>query len=205
MNGKRKKSVVLVILTVIAGIVGIGGYMFGGQPPETGRYYIRNSGGAVMFDHAQHTQLAEDCADCHHTVLSADDRNSCSTCHDDEMSADYFEHADLKEIHAQKCTFCHNRAPEAEPQPCQECHPKAQPADNTNISCSECHDDSYTKDLLTHDEMQQIEAHSCDGCHNSRSLNVVYHEQCTGCHLRQDEEKFATKSGEVNCNICHLK
>lgn len=86
--------------------------------------------------------------------------------------------------------------------------------------CADCHDDSYTRDLLEHADLLEIEDHSCDGCHEvadddeaegcrechaGAEVQAVYHQQCNGCHLAASAARFADASGQVRCEQCHLR
>jgi hypothetical protein len=203
--GQSDKARVLIVLTLIAGMVGVAGYWVESEPTDTDRYYLRNSGGAVLFEHQAHVDLADGCESCHHDLLLSDSRQACSECHGEDVVADDFSHDDLKMIEAHTCGFCHRIDESAQAQSCRHCHAPVQEAALRIVTCTECHDDDYTKDLLTHDEMQEVDGHSCEGCHNPRAINVVYHQQCTRCHLIENHKLFTAKDGGVRCEMCHLK
>lgn len=204
MSGKRKKTITLIILTIVCFLVGSATYYFEESPQNTDRYYIDNSGGAVLFEHGVHGDQSESCADCHHPLFSVTDMTSCSECHDEDVLAEDFSHKEMIEIEDHNCSFCHPVNEDVQPQSCGSCHPKLQEESEAVINCMECHDDSYTADLLTHDEMQEIEDHTCEGCHNAKSLSDSYHKQCNGCHAKENEELFIDSEGKTKCSACHL-
>lgn len=205
-NRKAKRPYPLIVLTVLAGLIGVAGFWAGADSPAgSDRFYFRNSGGAVLFEHNNHIDEADGCESCHHNLFLSDSRNECTDCHDDGMSAEDFTHADLKEIDGHSCAGCHQLNETIEAGSCRQCHPAAQESDERLIACSTCHDDDYTPDMLTHDEMQEVEGHECDGCHNISTASGAYHEQCSGCHLQQNPDKFAATEGGVRCEQCHLK
>ncbi len=88
-------------------------------------------------------------------------------------------------------------------------------------ACTDCHDDdSYTPDLVDHEELLEIEDHSCDGCHEiadddqARSCRAchggpdlagIYHDHCNACHLEADAARFAADDGAARCSACHLE
>jgi hypothetical protein len=205
MNGNTKKPYLLMALTGVLLVVGLSGYLISGKTVEPKRFYLKNAGGAVMFEHEKHIGFTESCADCHHTILYADQRNDCSDCHGDDVSAEDFSHKDLMEVDAHHCTTCHLVNKESSPQACGNCHPKMQEAEQITLPCATCHDSSFEKDMLTHDEMQEIEAHTCDGCHQPQSVSEVYHEQCNRCHLEGASQRFVLDGGKIRCQACHLK
>lgn len=202
---KKEKARLLIIVTVGAGLIGIAGCFIEDDPTSNDRSYWRNSGGAVMFEHQAHTDMTEGCESCHHDLLSADSRIACNECHDDDMVTEDFEHSEFEEIEAHTCATCHELDESAEAQSCRICHPAAQEADQPLITCIECHDDEYTIDLLTHDEMQETHEQDCAVCHNSETISAVYHLQCSQCHLIENNQMFADAEGKPRCERCHLK
>jgi len=199
------KGLTLVMLIAVAGAVI--GTMGNSQETTTDRAYFRNSAGSVLFDHGKHSTSAESCAQCHHELYSAAQATSCEECHDEGFSPDEFEHAELKEAHSRDCSKCHEESgAEVKPVSCRECHPGAQPSETQTNSCMECHDDdSYTPEMMEHDEYLEVEDHSCLGCHTPQTVSQVYHTNCTSCHLETSPEKFSSADGEVTCGACHLQ
>lgn len=205
-NNISKRSMTLTIITIISALIGIGGFLTEPAPQLNERFYFKNSGGAVMFNHQQHIENTESCADCHHEVLFADQRALCSDCHDNEVNPADFTHSEFMDIDSHVCTTCHLTDENKEPQSCTSCHPGAQEAEQVNIPCMQCHDDDeYNINLLIHDEMQEIEEHSCKGCHNTKVVSDAFHKNCTRCHLIENEDKFLTAENKVRCVMCHLK
>ena len=202
--GKSDKWLQLALLTLVAGLVGVAGYLVESESSNIDRYYLPNSGGAVMFEHKAHTTMVDGCESCHHDLLSSDSRNDCSDCHEDIVAED-FEHANLKTIEAHSCGTCHQINESAQAQSCRNCHLSVQESDKVSTACIECHDAEYTTDLLTHDEMQEVHDQDCESCHYSRVISVVYHEQCNRCHFVENVKLFASPEGTMKCEMCHLK
>lgn len=208
MSGKNKnpnRTMPLIVVTIIAGLIGIFGFLTESPTQPTDRYYFKNSGGAVMFDHKQHDENTESCGDCHHEVLFADERMPCSDCHDDDFDPADFSHDEFMDVESHTCITCHLTDENLKPQSCTSCHPDVQEAEQLNIPCMDCHDDDYETDLLTHDEMQEIEDHSCESCHNMQAVSNVFHQSCTRCHLIENQARFLTAERKVKCEACHLK
>ncbi len=205
MNGRKQSHRILIVVTAICLITGIISSYFSGTAVSGERYYLSNSGGAVLFNHAQHVSDSESCADCHHTLYTVSDMTQCTDCHDEGFSAEDFTHQELNEIEGHRCSFCHMVDKARTAMSCRKCHMKIQESAITTHTCAECHDDSYTQELMSHDEYQEIEGHTCEGCHQASSLSDVYHGQCSSCHIREQEDRFTDNEGQVRCNACHLK
>ncbi|TKB27539.1 hypothetical protein FCL47_05225 [Desulfopila sp. IMCC35006] len=107
---------------------------------------------------------------------------------------------------ADSCVTCHhNIKTENEAGSCRECHPGVQASETKTLACITCHDDSYTSDMMEHEEYLEIEDHSCLGCHTPISVSSAYHKNCSDCHLKNSPEKFTTANGELLCAACHLR
>lgn len=205
MNGKNNKNILIIILVTVSFIVGFGSYFMQTPGIQTDRYYFQSSAGAVVFEHQKHADNVENCADCHHAMLKSEETIPCSDCHDDDFNQSDFEHADMKEIEAHTCTTCHQVNELAKSQNCRNCHNTQYEEKQDVVLCKECHEEAFEEDLLTHDELQELEGHSCDGCHCSRAIGNIYHEQCSACHIMENEKKFTTEEGKISCKACHLK
>jgi hypothetical protein len=110
MNGKhynKNLSLSLIIIVIITGLIGIAGYYIESEPLTTARFYIQNSGGAVLFEHQQHIEFTEGCEVCHHELVLSDDRTECSECHDDDYDQDLLTHDEMLEIEDHTCNYCH--------------------------------------------------------------------------------------------------
>ena len=204
---RRNWTGLLTAVMVIAFSAVLVGYLVPDSPAETDRKYLQNAAGPVLFDHGGHTEIAESCAVCHHTLYGSAQATACESCHGEEMGADDFSHSELKEIHGTDCSQCHQQELEDEEAgSCRECHPGVQQSTTTVVSCSECHgDESFTPEIMEHDEYLEIEDHSCQGCHTPSSLSDVYHTNCSDCHLENSPEKFSQADGKINCSACHLR
>lgn len=162
---RRNWSRSLTMVILLAAAAAIVGSLTDNGAVATDRVYLQASAGAVLFDHGEHSTVADSCVVCHHNVTEDDD-----------------------------------------PESCRECHRTSPQSDVHTVSCTECHDDeSYTPDLMEHDEYLEIEDHACMECHSPRSLSQVYHINCTNCHLENAPERFADDGGAVTCGACHLR
>jgi hypothetical protein len=196
----------LTIVVVVAVAAAIIGSLVGVEAEKTERLYFKNTAGAVLFDHESHSQAAASCAACHHELYSSALSTECKSCHGEGFDPEDFKHSELKEIHNRDCGQCHQvRDEEVHGTSCRECHPGAQQTETTTLSCTACHDDDYSPEMLSHDEYLEIEDHSCLGCHQPQSVSTVYHTNCSHCHLETSPEKFAQADGEVRCGACHLR
>ena len=202
MNGKI--TLILIILAATAILLGSAGFLLPKSEAGGDRYFYQNSAGAVLFDHLAHSEQTDDCAVCHHPMLLSSERIECSMCHDPEMSAEYFDHSDLTEISGHSCVTCHSVNEEIEPQNCRNCHKNGDVTGPAVMSCGTCHDDSYTPEPFTHDDLVNIHGAGCDNCHNAASVVDAYHGQCNRCHQAVAADRFVRK-GTIRCNMCHLK
>lgn len=197
------RSLTIVMIVAITGAVI--GCLADGKKAETNRIFLKSTAGAVLFDHGKHGQSADSCIQCHHDLYSAAQATACIACHDEGVSPDDFDHANLKEIHSNDCFRCHQPKADAKAASCRECHPGTQPSQTVTASCNECHDDSFTPEMLTHDEYLDVEDHTCLGCHAPRSVSEAYHTNCTSCHLEKSPARFAGTDGKAVCGACHLR
>lgn len=205
-RGRRNWTLSMTGAVLVAAAAAVIGGMAGGDTEATERHYFKSSAGAVLFDHGTHSGTVDSCATCHHELYGAAQATSCSECHDDGVESADYEHGELKEIHSRDCSKCHAVVKEeAEIASCRACHPGVQASEARTVGCSACHDDSYSPDMLEHDEFLEIEDHSCLGCHTPGSVSETYHTNCTGCHVAVAPERFANEDGGVLCSSCHLR
>jgi len=197
------RSLTIVMIVAVAGAVV--GCLAVGKKTETQRFFFKSTAGAVLFDHGKHSQTADACAQCHHDLYSATQATACTECHDADVTADDTRHADLIEKHSRDCARCHQVNTDTKPASCRTCHPGSQSGTTPTISCSECHDDTFSPEMLEHDEYLDIEAHTCQGCHAPRSVSEAYHTNCTSCHLEKAPARFAKTDGTAVCGACHLR
>jgi hypothetical protein len=199
------RSLTVVVVVAVAAV--IGGYLIDSNAVETDRKYLRATAGPVLFDHGAHqSEYVASCATCHHPLFAAAQAVSCADCHDDGRDKDDLDHDSLKELHNQDCSQCHEQqAGDEQASSCRQCHPTLQQEEADTVGCASCHDDSYTPEIMSHDEYLEIEEHSCLGCHAPRSLADAYHTTCSNCHLDTSPERFAQADGEVSCGACHLR
>lgn len=205
-RNRRNWTRSLTVVSLIAAAGAVIGCLATGGAVNADRVYLQNTAGAVLFDHGKHGSLSESCAECHHTLYGASQATACDECHNDGFSADDISHVRLKEIHNRECSTCHEQSIDNEQAvSCRKCHPAMQQSDTRTNSCTECHDDSYSPDMMEHDEFLDIADHSCLGCHSPGSVSEVYHTNCSHCHLETAPDRFAKAGGEVACGACHLR
>ena len=208
MNGKqynKNLSLSLIVIVIITGLIGIAGYYIESEPPLTNnRFYIQNSSGAVLFEHQRHIDLTEGCEVCHHELVLSDDKTECSECHDDDYLPEDLSHDKLTIISDHTCNYCHQVGEYIDIQSCRSCH-LAENELTGLVSCLECHDDDYTPEDLSHDEMQEIHEYNCENCHNIQAIGTVYHGYCSECHTNETPQQFTNADGSIRCQNCHLK
>lgn len=207
MNGdmKNKKSPLLILLfAAVMYIVAVAGYLIERPDSDPDHLFFANTGGDVVMKHKDHANDLH-CADCHHDLLSSDNRTACFECHEDDVDPEDFEHAELLDIEDHRCTTCHNRLHDDDPVSCRTCHLQEVKGTSSTAGCAECHDEDITPDFLTHDEMLEVEDHSCYDCHSVMALSDAFHQQCTDCHLKSGQARFVNDKGVARCVICHLK
>jgi hypothetical protein len=78
---------------------------------------------------------------------------------------------------------------------CERCHHEL--VSGAARACTDCHDDGYTADLASHDELQAVPDHTCAGCHEVAAAATA--RNCRDCHPREAGE------GEprLSCQNCH--
>lgn len=122
---------VFLLLAVLAG----GCYAMDDYPDEVEINVLANLYEGVIFDHAMHVDVAEDCSACHH--------HTTGTGTTDEY-----------------CAKCHEGAPEADTVSCQDCH-SADPVSPENLHVPQkdykYHDDKPNLKAAYH--------LNCLGCH----------------------------------------
>ena len=203
---RRNWTPSLAIALLVAVVAAAVGWLADSPATATDRMYFRNTAGAVLFDHGAHSGNADSCATCHHTLYDGAQASTCASCHDDSYGPDDIAHQRLKQLHGNDCATCHAQSREDdEALSCRTCHPASQASETRTQNCTECHDDSFSPEMLSHDEYQEIEDHTCLGCHTPGAVSEVYHANCTPCHQQAAPEQFTTAGGEVNCGSCHLR
>jgi hypothetical protein len=202
----------LAVAALILFVVGGAGYLRGDQERDTGRVYLANSGGGVLFAHAAHGELVGECATCHHDLIRSGGYPSCEACHEDADFADAgLTHAEILDFHSDadlSCTDCHEVASSAEARHCRQCHGNEAGEPEIAAGCLGCHDDAEYSVFADHGEMLATHADAeltCQHCHAVRALTDAYHTQCSDCHLAVAPEEFADAEGRALCARCHLK
>ena len=77
---------------------------------------------SVMFNHNLHTEMTDDCSDCHHHSESGD-TPSCTECHGAPFNPDNLNLPGLKGAYHLQCMGCHKDLGSG-PIGCNECHAK---------------------------------------------------------------------------------
>lgn len=204
-RGRRNWTLSMTFALLVALAAAVIGHLAGAETENTDRVFLRSSAGAVLFDHGKHNEAVESCARCHHDLYGAAQATSCAECHDEDVQADDFEHIELKEFHGRDCSKCHEQIVENDSAvSCRTCHPGTQQDEERDMSCSACHGEDYTPDMMIHDEFLEIEDHTCQGCHSPSTVSEAYHMNCTNCHLESSPERFTAADGGVQCSACHL-
>ena len=164
-------SLSLTVALIVAGAAAVIGSIVVEEPAATERFYLRNSAGAVLFDHTRHQDRIDSCAACHHELFGSEVAVSCAECHGDEVEADDFEHDDFKEFHSGDCATCHEQSSgDEQAGSCRNCHPGVQDNEIGVGGCSVCHDEGYDRETLEHADLVEIGEHACIGCHQPASL-----------------------------------
>lgn len=170
-RNRRNWTRSLTVATIVAAVAVVIGWLVDVETGKTDRLYLRNTGGAVLFDHGMHGEVADSCVQCHHDLSVAEE-----------------------EVEDQ-----------AEAISCRQCHPGVQPSETFTASCTECHDDDYSPEMMEHDEYLEVEEHACLDCHSPRPVSEAYHMNCSPCHLEYSPERFTQADGELLCGACHLR
>lgn len=159
------------------------------------------------FTHENHTQ---DCHECHarkqgRFALTLEDKKDCSKCH----------HAEDKVSDTGSCAKCHKDelpkteafgrsfSHEAHDEDCTACHAKGAKDLTLTLKsyadCTACH----------HAEVDDTD--SCDSCHEFKNIKAFgkkfahksHEEKCSVCHVKGAEDLTVKLKGRGDCNACH--
>lgn len=218
MSTTTKSRLLLLLAALFVVGLGVLGYVLAGGNEASGRVFLANGGGGVLFDHASHGEQAGACAVCHHDLVIGGGYSACDKCHDEgEFSADDgLEHDEILENHADEddvtCASCHEIAPNDKAAHCGTCHGGEAAEKLSEKGCEACHDEDEVDygDFSGHGEMlaTHVEAEAelkCVQCHAVKGRSDAYHDQCNACHLKVAGDKFADDEGRALCARCHLK
>lgn len=149
LPGEQRLIVPLVFIMVL--LCAMSGFAMDDFPEEIELGVLANLYDPVMFDHAMHVDVAEDCSVCHHHTTGSAPVNSyclkchpggsdmdmvaCQDCHASpaadqsalRMSAEYVFHDDqpnLKAAYHLNCLGCHREV--GGPVGCEDCHAKTE-------------------------------------------------------------------------------
>ena len=220
MKANSQNRLVLTIGSIFV-LIGLAGYCISQKAPDIPlRIYYNTPGGGVLFTHTLHTKPEDlkcgdplklddiTCTDCHHELILANHVKSCDQCHaDDGYRADDMSHQELQENHPPSCKFCHE-SKKAQVSSCRKCHGKT--GETKPVSCDKCHkDQGYSKDDMTHEELEEIEGHWCNECHETRRISDAIHFQCNKCHNKVECGTYyrmedAPNEEAFRCALCHL-
>jgi hypothetical protein len=142
-------------------------------------------GDAVAFKHASHKEKLggeASCRKCHHLDMPNDPSSSCSHCHRDmRLPTSIFDHDLHVAEHGDKWS-------------CDECHSTGEPKSSANAkACHECHEE----DMGLKAPASGTFNHKADG-----HVDAM-HEQCIGCHEKQDAKAHENRMAE--CAFCHAR
>ena len=198
----------LFILFLVAAAVAVYGYLQPVPSTDGRRFYLDSTAGAVLFTHADHQGQDTNCVACHHALIQGQTFD-CSECHDEpEYVPGAYAHDELVEVEDHSCVDCHLLQPDTAARSCRTCHPataEATTAQENPGDCSECHDDpEYVPGAYPHDELVEVEDHTCSDCHQPRPVVEIYHNSCSECHRAQAEDRFIDDQGQAICKECHL-
>jgi hypothetical protein len=193
------------------------------NPPETAVIgSLAETYEPVSFSHDMHTQMADDCATCHHHT-EPDQTPPCRECHGVRSGI-----ASLKDAYHGQCMACH-REMDMGPTGCMECHARktaqkapirTAPVKGPEVSTLRTLERMYEPVTFSHgmhtlvtDDCGTCHHHSdpgqtpaCKECHgapfdpkdlNMPGLKGAYHLQCMGCHKEM--------GGPRGCIECHAK
>lgn len=160
----RRNIGTLTALAIVACLVAAVGYLGADDPPDQGRFYLRNPGGAVLFDHGGHQTHVAECRTCHHELAVEDEDAQtcrechlataaegeavlgCDECHDDpDYAPGMLDHEDLVAIEDHECDGCHTPRATASAYHtgCNACHLAQAPARFADADgqalCNGCH------------------------------------------------------------------
>ena len=207
MKGFMLNKLVLVAGALLFAIGVIGYLMPETESKEPVRIFYPSTGGDVLFTHQKHEKLKNlKCEDCHHEHLSSDNIFKCDKCHEDGYSAEDLNHEEMVEYHGYSCTRCH-KSEKKEFLACRKCHKETGEA--KKVSCERCHaEEGYDPVDFSHSELEEIEGHWCNECHQSRSSSDAIHKQCDRCHRKIENSTFlknVERDESAGCALCHLK
>ena len=176
----------------------------------------------VKFSHGSHTQVAENCAKCHHNS-KAGQTPTCHECHLSQIGSKGSTIPGLKEAYHGQCISCHKALGMSSG--CRDCHSKKTSKVSSKNGPETCNlnklEKLYEPVLFSHNAHTSLaddcavchhhspvgETWACGVCHgapfDSKNLDKpglkgAYHLQCMGCHKE-------VGSGPVGCAECHSK
>jgi Class III cytochrome C family len=207
---KDKRNRFYLVIGCVFLLLGLCSYFYPESSPDVPiRVHYHTAGGNVLFTHDKHVEMSNlSCEDCHHELLHANQRTGCMKCHEDDGYSDEdMDHTELVDIHRHSCTSCHQTRT-GKATACRSCHGKA--GDGQTISCERCHEgEEMNPDDFTHDELESIEGHYCNECHQTRANPDAIHIQCDRCHQNIEEGRFLKMHSEgkeaFQCALCHFK
>jgi len=164
----------------------------------------------VDFTHKRHVELTDGCAVCHHHSGEVEVAPPCRECHNTPRKLE-------KAYHGQ-CLGCHKTVSikrQGVPLNCRDCHAPRTAPKTVSLNHIKAKHGPVEFDHDTH----IVTARLCTDCHHSHTgfgpfrscrachgpgkeaaedlgLEDAYHEQCMGCHEKDDQ-------GPTDCDDCH--
>jgi hypothetical protein len=194
----QKRYFLIALLTGVLTITAVAGYLLPeNKEPTPRRVLLDNTGGPVVFQHADHAAKQKiPCRRCHHEQPE-NSKNAlrCNACHGIAMDGSFRKtHADAFQGN-DACVTCHH----AEFARKDWGHKKH--SDEFGVDCRSCHHENA--DI-------EPEPQNCASCHDSAApsdgktprdappgLADAAHARCASCH----EDLFA--GGVKSCGTCH--
>lgn len=163
IRDRRNWTRSLTVMMILAGVAVVIGYVVTAGAVKTDRVYLRNTAGAVLFDHGMHNQVVDSCVECHHDLSGEEEEATscrechpgvqqsetntvtCLECHEDDYTADMMEHDEYLEIEEHSCKGCHapRSVSDAYHTNCSSCHLETSPERftkaNGELLCGACH------------------------------------------------------------------
>ncbi|QGY42054.1 cytochrome C [Pseudodesulfovibrio cashew] len=228
----QRRHLPIAVVTGVLLLVALAGYLFPTSPEASPtRVLLENKGGKVIFTHADHTALGDQCGTCHHTTggntapppckschvsrfdtaFAADhqttlDESSCSVCHHAGAAITPFSHDEHAEDYAGgDCRACHHdESIESEPEACSNCHGQNQDGDTPALRQA-----THERCADCHDDFFKEGKNGCRRCHERKpeSKGAATPEACSTCHDEPADQLIPTtsKAFHAQCMGCHEK
>ncbi|GAB1253658.1 Multihaem cytochrome [Desulfovibrio sp. G11] len=222
---QKRYFAVAVLTGVLAGIAVLGYLLPTDKEAVPKRILLQNTGGAVVFQHADHAYAYNvRCETCHHEspekrlevqackschgvnfneafrkkhVAQFNDNAACATCHHYEAGAKKWGHERHYEELGLDCRECHHKNTDIEPEPqnCADCHSSGVPNDKP-------------AEKGTPPNLADAVHARCVTCHEDMFAEKP--QGCANCHSMKAVRDMLPKTGlvklnplQTNCAVCH--